>query len=134
MSDGIAKLRVLVVDDDDAVRKSIRYFLEQHGYDVVEASDGEVGISLQMSTPFDIAVIDMMMPNKDGIEVIKELRPIFPDLAILAMSGASSQAKMNYFEVARAFGASATLKKPFGGGDLLDVLDKLEVLNELASA
>ena len=117
--------RVLVIDDDTAVRTSIRYVLEAHDYDVVEACDGEVGVSLQIQSPFDLAIIDIMMPKKDGIESIKELRQLFPDLGILAISGTSSHAKINYLKVAKIFGASATLKKPLSGDDLINTLKKI---------
>lgn len=123
------KGRVLVVDDDEAVRSSIRLTLETLGYEVDEASDGEEGVSLQKSSPFDIAIIDMMMPNKDGLEMIRELKSMFPDLGILAMSGASIFAKINYLEAAKAFGASVTLKKPFEGDDLIAALNEIALVS-----
>lgn len=121
-----AKRRVLVVDDDEAVRTSIRLALESRGYEVHEACDGDEGVFLQRSSPFDIAIIDMMMPNKEGIETIRELKSMFPALAILAMSGASSAfAKINYLEMAMVFGASAALEKPFEGNELIDAIAEI---------
>jgi len=117
-----ARTRVLVVDDDDAVRHSVILALERFGYTVNGACDGEECILLQENSPYDIAIIDMMMPNKDGIETIRELKEKFPALRIIAMSGASAFAKINYLEVAMLIGATATLQKPFGGDELANAL------------
>lgn len=119
------KTRILVVDDDDAVRHSVRLALETRGYAVNEACDGEECVLLQDNCPHDIVIIDMIMPNKDGIETIRELKSKFPDLGILAMSGGSLHSKMDYLEVAVLFGATATLKKPFGGDELMSALNSL---------
>ena len=111
--------RILVIDDDKFVRTSIRAVLESAGHIVSDAGDADTGISQQHATPFDIAIVDLVMPQKEGLETIRELRGDYPDLAIIAISGGGAIVKKNFVEAAELFGASATLEKPFGGEDLL---------------
>lgn len=122
------KIRILVIDDEKIVRTAICMALGFHGYEVSEAGDGEEGVSLQNDTPFDIAIVDMMMPKKGGLDTIKELRSKFPELGILAISGINTTDKINHLELAKIYGATTTLQKPFEGEKLIDAI------NEVASA
>lgn len=115
--------RILVIDDDKFVRTSIRAVIEGAGHDVSDASDAETGLGLQRAKPFDAAIVDLIMPNKEGLETIRELKRDFPDLPIIAISGGGEIVKKNFFQAAQLFGANFTLEKPFDGGELLATLD-----------
>lgn len=116
--------RILVIDDDKFVRTSIRAVIEGVGHEVSDASDAETGLSLQRTNPFDVAIVDLIMPNKEGLETIRELKRDFPTLAIIAISGGGDIVRKNFFQAAQLFGADYTLEKPFDGGDLLATLAK----------
>lgn len=115
--------RVLVIDDDKFVRTSIRAVLEGAGYEVSDSSDAETGLGLQRANPFDVVIVDLIMPNKEGLETIRELKRDFASLPIIAISGGGDIVRKNFFQAAELFGAKITLEKPFDGGDLLSALD-----------
>ena len=123
MNHGVDMSRILVIDDDKFVRTSIRAVLEGAGHEVSDASDAETGLGMQRDNPFDIAIVDLIMPNKEGLETIRELKRDFPGLPIIAISGGGDIVRKNYFQAAELFGASMTLEKPFDGGDLLAALE-----------
>lgn len=114
--------RILVIDDDKFVRASIRVVLEGAGHEVSDASDAEVGLGLQRANPFDAVIVDLIMPNKEGLETIRELKTDFPSLPIIAISGGGEIVRKNFFQAAELFGAKLTLEKPFGGRELLEAV------------
>jgi DNA-binding response OmpR family regulator len=102
--------RILVADDEPGVRDFLRAALTQGGYEVIDAQDGgEALIAARRARP-DLALVDLVMPEREGIETIAALRKEMPDTRIVAMSGAFQG---QYLEVARRLGADATLEKPF---------------------
>ena len=114
--------RILVIDDDKFVRASIRVVLEGAGHEVSDASDAEIGLGLQRANPFDVVIVDLIMPNKEGLETIRELKTDFPSLPIIAISGGGEIVRKNFFQAAEVFGAKLTLEKPFDGRELLDTV------------
>lgn len=78
---------ILIIDDEPQIRSMIRLILERSGYTVIEASDGIEGIRRFREKPADLIITDLIMPNKDGIGMIIELKKEFPDVKIVAMSG-----------------------------------------------
>lgn len=120
--------RLLIVDDDSQVRKVLRLFLERHGYTVLEAENGLKAIELCKSNVFDLIIVDMYMPEKDGVSFIYELREFSPDVRVIAISGGE---KGYYFtsdtklDVALSVGAIRTLRKPFPLEELLTVVKEL---------
>ena len=114
--------RVLVIDDDKFVRISIRAVLEAEGYEVEEAKDAFEGLAMQKAYVFDAAIVDLLMPHKDGLETIQGLKTENPELPILAISGCASMAQQSFLKAAKLMGATATLEKPFGGEDLLSAM------------
>ncbi|MBP7147428.1 MAG: response regulator [Acidobacteria bacterium] len=117
--------RILVLDDDRQVRTLIRLVLERAGYQVDEASDGRTALEMQRSLPVDLLVADILMPEVDGIEVIREFRREFPKVRILAISGGGLAYSGNYLDMARRAGASHALGKPFEHEDLLAAVREL---------
>ncbi len=114
---------VLVVDDQDQVRQLIRETLEQAGYEVDEARDGKEGIERYRATSPDLVIMDILMPHEDGLEAILTIRREFPNMRVIAMTGASDTiGVLNFLDVAKMFGARRTLQKPFELKVLLDAV------------
>jgi len=111
--------RILVVDDDEAVRTSVRQALKRFGHMVTEAADGAAALRSLESEAVDLVITDIIMPEMEGIETIRILRRDRPDLPIIAMSGGGRGRSEDYLGVARTFGAACVLRKPFSPDDLL---------------
>ncbi len=105
--------RILVIDDDPAMRGSMRRILERDGHDVREAGDGAEGLRLFRAEPADVVVTDVLMPGKEGMETIVELREEAPDVRILVVSGGGTMLGESTLSDAQALGADASLAKPF---------------------
>jgi CheY-like chemotaxis protein len=104
--------RILIIDDQDHVRRLVRDLLPPHHH-VLEASNGVEGLRLYSQQPADLVLCDLFMPDKDGIETIRELRRHNPGVKIVAMSGGSFDGRMNLLGVAQVLGADRVLGKPF---------------------
>jgi two-component system chemotaxis response regulator CheY len=114
---------VLVVDDEDQVRQLIRESLEQAGYAVQEARDGKEGLDQYRKQPADVVIMDVMMPDQDGLESILILRREFPAARVIAITGGSDMIGiLNFLDVAKMMGARRTLQKPFELHALLDAV------------
>jgi CheY-like chemotaxis protein len=120
---GIA--RILVIDDDALLRRALRAVLEVAGYDVIEAADGAAGLRLQREQGADLILVDLVMPELDGLEFIRKLRADLPQAKIIAMSGGGPTGRADLLGVAAALGASRTLRKPFEPRDLLTAIQEL---------
>jgi len=113
--------RVLVIDDSPTVREMVRVALEPAGHEVLQASDGAVGVEVQRVLSCDVVITDLIMPEKEGLETILELRREWPQLSIIAVSGGSAVLnKRDLLRAARSFGAAQTLSKPFTAGQLVE--------------
>jgi len=114
---------VLVVDDQDQVRQLIREALEQAGYEVEEARDGKEGLERYRARSADLVIMDILMPDQDGLEGIMRLRREFPNSRVIAMTGGSEAiGVVNFLDVAKMLGARRTLQKPFELKVLLDTV------------
>ena len=102
---------VLVIDDEELVRELLRRALELDGYEVRTAEDGEQGLRLLREQAVDLVVIDMVMPNKEGLETIIELHHNSPEVKIIGISGAG-EGTGSYLHMAERLGASRTFSKP----------------------
>jgi len=111
--------RVLVIDDEPQIRSMLRMMLERAGHEVEEAPDGIEGIRIYRNNPVDLIISDLIMPNKDGIGMIIELKKEFPDVKIIAMSGGGLNKPEGYLEGAKKLGAQRTLTKPIDRDELL---------------
>jgi CheY-like chemotaxis protein len=100
---------ILVAEDDPQMRKLIRVTLEDAGYRVLQASNGEQATSILAQGGIDLMVVDILMPQKDGLETIGLARKNHRDVKTIAMSGA----REDYLQVARLLGANAVIGKPF---------------------
>ena len=114
---------VLVVDDQDQVRQLIRETLEQAGYEVEEARDGKEGLERYRARSADLVIMDILMPDQDGLESIMTLRLEFPDSRVIAMTGGSEAIGVgNVVDIAKMLGVRRTLQKPFDLKVLLDTV------------
>lgn len=112
-------MRVLIIDDEAPLRQSMRRMLESVGHEVVEADNGRTGVALYRKQPTDVVVTDIIMPQKEGIETIRELRAIDPDVRIIAVSGGGRSQNMDFLMIAGKLGATDTLAKPFRKEELI---------------
>jgi CheY-like chemotaxis protein len=117
---------ILVIEDDEDIRHMICDILEDEGYETVQAANGIEGLAvLRKVQEIGIIITDLLMPEKEGIETITEIRKDYPGLMILAISGGGICMPENYLNLAKAMGANATLSKPFGRRELLNALENL---------
>jgi DNA-binding NtrC family response regulator len=105
--------RILIIDDEPQVRMLLRRGLELEGHQVVEAGDGAVGLRIYQEQCCDLVITDILMPDREGIGCIMELRRLDPHVRIIAISGASGAFPMDVLGVARSLGAHRTFSKPF---------------------
>jgi DNA-binding response OmpR family regulator len=113
---------ILLVDDEEQLRSMLRLVLEEAGHVVQEASDGQKALESFKNQQPDVVVTDLVMPNKEGIETIMELRRIRRDVKIIAMSGGGRNNANDYLSLAKRFGACITLTKPFANKEMLDAV------------
>ena len=116
--------RILVIDDEELVRFTLKQALQKAGHEVVEAADGNDGITFIKRSRFDLIITDIIMPEKEGIETIVELRRDDPDLKIIAISGGGRTGNTDYLELAQKLGAQQVLQKPFARQELLDAVQE----------
>ncbi|NTU93512.1 MAG: response regulator [Chlorobiaceae bacterium] len=117
---------ILVIEDDEDIRQMICEILEEEGYDTLQAANGLEGIEmLRKHQEIGVIVTDLLMPEKEGIETITDIRKDYPRLRILAISGGGICIPESYLSLAKAMGADATLSKPFGTQELLDAIENL---------
>jgi CheY-like chemotaxis protein len=114
---------VLVVDDQEWIRKLVREVLEQAGYVVEEARGGNEGLERYRARQADVVIMDILMPDQDGIESIMTLRREFPESRVIAMTGGGDMIGiLNFLDVAKMLGANRTLQKPFTVNALLEAV------------
>jgi CheY-like chemotaxis protein len=113
------------MDDDELIIKMLRKALENSGYEVIAANNGREGVRLYGTTVVDLVISDILMPEMDGIEALKALRRMNPELKLIAVSGGGKRLKMDLLKVARILGATATFEKPYRIQDLLATVSRL---------
>lgn len=123
----MAKPRILIIEDDSEVRELLGTVLARAGYDIAMASDGIEGIHSFRTDPADLIITDLVMPGKEGLETIVDLRREFPDLKIIAISGGGLDGQNNYLNAARLCGATMTFRKPFKNQEIIDAVNELLV-------
>jgi CheY-like chemotaxis protein len=115
--------KILVVDDDDMVRMTVRLILEGQGYQIDEAVDGIDGIAALRKYPgYDLIVTDIIMPDCEGIEFIGKILKEKSDRRVIAMSGGGRIRNTEFLEIAQKVGARAILAKPFEPEELLQAV------------
>ena len=119
-------MKVLVIEDDEAVQKFICKILVSAGHTVVTAGNGREGLAeIKNNNDVSIVITDLLMPEKEGIETIADIKKLWPEIKILAISGGGVIDPEFYLMNASALGANLTLKKPFTRPELLSVIENL---------
>lgn len=116
---------ILVVDDDPQVLDVVGEMLRLEGHDVATAIDGREAVAKFSDAKFDLVITDLIMPEKEGLETIAELKSMRGDIPVIAMSGGGRIGPTDYLETARFIGASATLAKPFARSELVNLVGDL---------
>ncbi|HEV8073497.1 MAG TPA: response regulator [Opitutaceae bacterium] len=114
---------ILLLDDNVTFLKLQGEYLRCAGHQVTALADSRKVVRTAQGDPFDIIITDVIMPDRDGIEVIMELHRKMPALKIIAMSGGGRVDARDYLDMARKLGASQTLAKPFSGEQMLQVIN-----------
>ncbi len=113
---------ILIIDDDGSLRNSSRRTLHKAGYTIMEASEGGQGLKEFERQPADLILLDMFMPDKDGLETIGEPRRMHLRIPIIAMSGGGFKGTVDVLPIAKKMGARRTLVKPITREQLLDAV------------
>ncbi|WP_027179278.1 response regulator [Maridesulfovibrio bastinii] len=117
--------RILVVDDDPISRQILRAMFENEHYEVEEAEDGVEALKLYSDSDIDLVVTDIFMPEKEGVQTVRELMKENPDVKIIAVSGGSSSANYDSLDWIKMFGVKYTFTKPFNSTALLAAVEDL---------
>ena len=119
------KKRILVIDDDIQFRTMIVEMLERKDFTVFSASDGEKGLQIWQELKPDLVITDIIMPNKEGIETIIDLKRKDKSVKIIAISGGGRINAKDNLHSAKLLGASLTLAKPFDNSQLMEAIYQL---------
>jgi len=111
--------RILIIEDDVGVRDFLESLLERAGYETVTAANGKEGVDVFATSPVDLVITDIIMPEKDGIETIMDMKRLNPALKVIAISGGGRSEPEDYLHSARLLGADRTVRKPFNNEDIL---------------
>jgi CheY-like chemotaxis protein len=113
---------ILVIEDDALARETVVDILKDDGHNVVSAENGAVGLKKFRAARPDLIVTDIIMPQKEGIETILEIRQEYPDAKILAISGGGRIGHTDFLQIAVKLGANGALAKPFSPEELLSAV------------
>lgn len=111
---------VLVADDEEHIRTLFGDVLREAGYEVALAASGREVLETLKARPIDVVITDLVMPDQDGIDIIRAIRGGHPQVKTIVMSGAA-----NFLATARLLGASATLAKPVMPDELLEIVQRV---------
>jgi len=114
--------RILVIDDNQLVRDTLKAVLLSVGHKIAFAADGEEGLRAYHEFCPAVVMTDILMPKKEGIETIKDLRKISASVPIIAMSGGGRVGNLEYLEMALRFGANRTISKPFELEEVIEIV------------
>ena len=117
--------RILLIEDDNSVRTVLLLTLAHHGHTVVEARNGKEGLDLFRQGSIDLVITDIVMPEKEGFEVLMKIRRKNPALKIIAISGGGLHNAAHYLHTAKLLGAAKVLAKPFSNETLMAAVNEL---------
>jgi DNA-binding response OmpR family regulator len=128
LGDADMKQQILVIDDEDDICTFLQERLTIEGYMVLTVSDGRKGLRVYHDHLVDLVITDVLMPELDGLEVVRTLRRLDPTMPIIAMSGGGNR-DLDFLIEAKEFGATRTISKPFRLEELVvmvhDLLDSI---------
>lgn len=118
--------RILVVDDEEHVRDMVTAMIEPLGYDIVVAKNGAEACDVCKAALVDLIITDIVMPEKNGIDLIMETKKEYPDIPVIAISGGGGiTGRYDYLEIAKLVGAKNILEKPFSMEELRSAVDNI---------
>lgn len=117
--------QILIIDDEPQIRLLLKKMFEREGFNVILASDGNEGVSSFKKNRIDLVITDIIMPEKEGIEIIQEIKNESPDTPIIAISGGGKNSPDTYLNIAKFLGAHKVFEKP---------VEKKELLNAVKAA
>jgi CheY-like chemotaxis protein len=125
--------RILIIDDDDAVRRSTKIMLSAHGYEVVGVADGKAGLNALAGSKFDVVIVDLFMAGMNGMETMRAIRHLNQKIPMIALSGFMFNGRCpdmpNYEDMAVEAGATSALYKPIRPAEFLRALrDSIEAV------
>ena len=120
--------RIIVIDDQEPIRRIVRRALEQEGHEVLDASEGEMGMRLLERHAADVVITDIFMPGQDGILTLRQIRKQFPAVKVIVISGGDSSGLLDLRHDAELLGAVKSLQKPFTAAELIQTVR--EVLSD----
>ena len=120
------KATILLVEDEELLRAGVQEVLEIQGYTVITAPDGEQALACLAAQTIDLIITDLVMPKMDGVDFVKQLRKIKPDLPVIVVSGSTRNIMQRYgIDSIQVPGANASLPKPFKSVDLIEQVRQL---------
>ena len=120
------KATILLVEDEELLRAGVQEVLEIQGYKVITAPDGEQALACLAAQTIDLIITDLVMPKMDGVDFVKQLRTIKPDLPVIVVSGSTRNIMQRYgIDSIQVPGANASLPKPFRSVDLIEQVRQL---------
>ncbi|HED11205.1 MAG TPA: response regulator [Caldithrix abyssi] len=117
--------KILFIDDDPFLREAFSEILQRNGFEVITLEDGKNAKNKVHDLEFDLVITDIVMPEKEGIETITEIRSINESIPILAISGGGRISPRSHLHLAEHMGANATLEKPFDGSTLIAKINSM---------
>jgi DNA-binding NtrC family response regulator len=117
-------MRILLIDDEQMVRKIVRKMLERNGHQVTEAENGRLGLEQLKTGTFELVITDIIMPEMEGVETLMTVREQYPSVKVIAMSGGGRTGNIDFLSAAEKLGASAILHKPFTLGALTTAIEQ----------
>ncbi|NQV36322.1 MAG: response regulator [Phycisphaeraceae bacterium] len=121
----MADATILVVDDEAEIRRMLHKMLKRSGYVILGACNGAEALEMVRQRPVDLVITDILMPVKEGIETIVELRENHPDVKIIAISGGGPEKAAHYMDMAKIYGAHRVFNKPFKYLAMLTAVEQL---------
>ncbi len=120
------KATILLVEDEELLRAGVQEVLEIQGYKVITAPDGEQALACLGAQTIDLIITDLVMPKMDGVDFVKQLREVKPDLPVIVVSGSTRNIMQRYgIDSIQVPGANASLPKPFKSVDLIEQVRQL---------
>ena len=121
---------ILIVDDEEPIRKLIGKSLTRVGYDILEAENGFKALTVLRENEVNLIIIDLIMPEKGGIETLIDIHEQFPSLKRIAISGKVGTSNDSIQEIIEQFKVDAMFSKPFDVFDLLKEIKTMVPLND----
>jgi len=121
---------ILIIDDNEAIRETLGIFFKEKGFNVLTAGDGNKGMALLNDNHVDLVILDMIMPEKDGVETLQDLKKFSSKIPTIAISGGREIPPEFYLKTAKELGAKYTFRKPFDRNDILFAVNEALKDNE----